>query len=160
MTEGVIVGFDFGEKRLGVAIGNTLTREAKPYKIIDSRTNASRWQGVSAVIEEWSPVALVVGIPRHPDGTAHEMTERCERFARQLEGRFHLPVKRVDERYSSAVVDSDADFIDDEAASIILQQFFNESDTYELGCRRISLCCGALFCAWLYCVGFTVPSVG
>ena len=131
MTEGVIVGFDFGVKRLGVAIGNTLTREAKPYKIIASRTNASRWQGVSAAIEERSPVDLVVGIPRHPDGTAHEMTERCERFARQLEGRFHMPVKRVDERYSSAVVDSDADFIDDEAASIILQQFFNESDTYE-----------------------------
>ena len=77
-------------------------------------------------------VALVVGIPRHPDGTAHEMTERCERFARQLEGRFHLPVYRVDERYSSAVVDSDADFIDDEAACIILQHFFDENNLTRL----------------------------
>ena len=72
-------------------------------------------------------MAFVVGIPRHPDGQPHEMTNRCERFARQLEGRFHLPVNRIDERYSSAVIDSDADFIDDEAACIILQQFFNES---------------------------------
>ena len=127
MTDGVVVGFDFGEKRIGVALGNTLTREARPYKILDSRTNDDRWKGEKAIIDEWAPVALVIGVPRHPDGTAHEMTQRCERFARQLEGRFHLPVHRVDERYSSAVVESAADFIDDEAACIILQQFFNES---------------------------------
>ncbi len=127
MTDGVVIGFDFGAKRIGVAVGNTVTREARPYKILDSRTNDVRWKGVQAVINEWSPVALVVGIPCYPDGTAHEMTQRCERFSRQLEGRFHLPVHRVDERYSSAVVESDADFIDDEAACIILQQFFNQS---------------------------------
>jgi putative Holliday junction resolvase len=126
MTDGVVIGFDFGVKRLGVAIGNTLTKEARPYRIVDSRTNQSRWEGIQSIIKEWSPCALVVGIPRHPDGNPHEMTERCERFARQLEGRFHVPVHRVDERYSSAVVDSDADFIDDEAACIILQQFFDE----------------------------------
>ena len=130
MVEGVIVGFDFGLKRLGVAIGNTLTKEARPLQIIDSRTNQSRWTGIEKVLKEWNPSALVVGVPRHPDGTAHEMTARCERFARQLEGRFHLPVYPVDERYSSAVVDSEADFIDDEAACIILQQFFDES-SYE-----------------------------
>lgn len=130
MIEGVIVGFDFGLKRLGVAIGNTLTKEARPLQIIDSRTNQSRWTGIEKVLKEWNPSALVVGVPRHPDGTAHEMTERCERFVRQLEGRFHLPVYLVDERYSSAVVDSEADFIDDEAACIILQQFFDES-SYE-----------------------------
>ena len=130
MIEGVIVGFDFGLKRLGVAIGNTLTKEARPLQIIDSRTNQSRWTGIEKVLKEWNPSAVVVGVPRHPDGTAHEMTARCERFARQLEGRFHLPVYPVDERYSSAVVDSEADFIDDEAACIILQQFFDES-SYE-----------------------------
>ena len=119
MSDGVIIGFDFGEKRIGVAFGITLTRQA--------RTVQSRWEGINALVKEWSPVAVVVGIPRHPDGQPHEMTNRCERFARQLEGRFHLPVNRIDERYSSAVVDSDADFIDDEAACIILQQFFNES---------------------------------
>ena len=127
MTESVIIGFDFGEKRIGVAIGNTVTQEARAYRIIDSRTNDARWKGVGAVVKEWEPAAFVVGIPSHPDGTPHEMTARCERFARQLEGRFHLPVYRVDERYSSAVVESDADFIDDEAACIILQQYFEES---------------------------------
>lgn len=126
MIEGVIIGFDFGEKRIGVAVGNTMTRSARAYKILDSRTNDSRWKAVSAVIAEWQPVALVVGVPSHPDGTAHEMTERCKRFARQLQGRYGLPVIEVDERYSSAVVEEQGEFIDDEAASVILQQFFDE----------------------------------
>lgn len=125
--DGSIIGFDFGEKRIGVAIGSTMMRQASPLKIVDSRTNDARWKGVEKLVKEWSPVAFVVGIPSHPDGTAHEMTARCERFARQLEGRYHLPVFRVDERYSSAVVDSDEEFIDDEAASVILQQYFEEN---------------------------------
>ena len=126
--EGSILGFDFGEKRIGVAIGNTMIRQASPLTIVDSRTNDSRWKGIERLVKEWSPVAFVVGIPSHPDGTPHEMTARCERFARQLDGRYHLPVFRVDERYSSVVVegDSDAEFIDDEAASVILQQYFEE----------------------------------
>lgn len=126
--EGSILGFDFGEKRIGVAIGNTMIRQASPLTIVDSRTNDSRWKGIEKLVKEWSPVAFVVGIPSHPDGTPHEMTARCERFARQLEGRYHLPIFRVDERYSSVVVesDSDAEFIDDEAASVILQQYFEE----------------------------------
>mgnify|MGYP001310750664 FL=1 len=126
MIEGVIIGFDFGEKRIGVAGGNTMTRSARAYKILDSRTNDARWKAVSAVIAEWQPIALVVGVPSHPDGTAHEMTERCKRFARQLQGRYGLPVIEVDERYSSAVVEEQGEFIDDEAASVILQQFFDE----------------------------------
>ena len=126
--EGSILGFDFGEKRIGVAIGNTMIRQASPLTIVDSQTNDSRWKGIERLVKEWSPVAFVVGIPSHPDGTPHEMTARCERFARQLDGRYHLPVFRVDERYSSVVVESEseAEFIDDEAASVILQQYFEE----------------------------------
>ena len=126
--DGSILGFDFGEKRIGVAIGNTMIRQASPLTIVDSRTNDSRWKGIERLVKEWSPVAFVVGIPSHPDGTPHEMTARCERFARQLDGRYHLPVFRVDERYSSVVVESEseAEFIDDEAASVILQQYFEE----------------------------------
>lgn len=126
--EGSILGFDFGEKRIGVAIGNTMIRQASPLTIVDSRTNDSRWKGIERLVKEWSPVAFVVGIPSHPDGIPHEMTARCERFARQLDGRYHLPVFRVDERYSSVVVESEseAEFIDDEAASVILQQYFEE----------------------------------
>ena len=76
------------------------------------------------VIDEWQPVALAVGIPRHPDGAPHAMTARCERFARQLEGRYRLPVARVDERYSSAVVEREGD-VDAAAAAVILQQWLD-----------------------------------
>ena len=78
---------------------------------------------IAALIAQWRPARLVVGIPRHPDGASHEMTQRCERFARQLEGRHRLPVARVDERYSSAVIEGGRD---DEAAAVILQQYLNQ----------------------------------
>ena len=84
MIEGVIVGFDFGLKRLGVAIGNTLTKEARPLQIIDSRTNQSRWSGIEKVLKEWHPSALVAGVPRNPVGNAPAMTARCVGFARHL----------------------------------------------------------------------------
>ena len=121
----IVLGFDFGAKRLGVAVGNALTRNARPLSTLDSSTNDARWKGVSRVLADWEPVLLVVGIPRHPDGNEHEMTLRCERFARQLEGRYGLPVERVDERYSSAVV-ADEDDIDAAAAAVILQQWFDQ----------------------------------
>ncbi|MCX8114526.1 MAG: Holliday junction resolvase RuvX [Burkholderiaceae bacterium] len=122
MTDEVVLAFDFGARRIGVAIGNTLTRQARPLAIVDAEGDA-RWARIAALIAEWQPARLVVGIPRHPDGAAHEMTVRCERFARQLEGRYRLPVERVDERYSSAVVEGGRD---DEAAAVILQQYLDE----------------------------------
>jgi putative Holliday junction resolvase len=122
MNDEVVLGFDFGARRIGVAIGNTLTREARPLAIVPAEGEA-RWARIAALIAEWQPARLVVGIPRHPDGAAHEMTQRCERFARQLEGRHRLPVARVDERYSSAVVEGGRD---DEAAAVILQQYLDE----------------------------------
>ncbi|MEF9942877.1 MAG: Holliday junction resolvase RuvX [Burkholderiaceae bacterium] len=121
----IVLGFDFGAKRLGVAVGNALTRSARPLSTLDSITNDAKWKGVSRVIAEWEPAVLVVGIPRHPDGNPHEMTVRCERFARQLEGRYGLPVERVDERYSSAVV-AEEDDIDAAAAAVILQQWLDQ----------------------------------
>ena len=103
MTDRVVLGFDFGARRIGVAIGNGVTREARPLTTVNADRVATRWDAVAALVGEWDPAQLVVGIPRHPDGTPHDMTARCERFARQLEGRFHRPVARVDERYTSAV---------------------------------------------------------
>ena len=85
------------------------------------------------LIEQWQPELCVVGLPRHPDGTAHELTVRALRFARQLEGRFNVPVNVVDERYSSVVVEDDADGnIDDAAAAVILQQWFDEGEPVRL----------------------------
>jgi putative Holliday junction resolvase len=127
LTEGVIIGFDFGERRIGVAIANTVTRQARALAILDATERAARWAAIAALVDEWQPLAFVVGIPRHPDGTPHQMTERCERFARQLEGRFGRAVARVDERYSSAVIAPGSD-VDAGAAAIILQQWLDETD--------------------------------
>jgi putative Holliday junction resolvase len=122
VAESVLLGFDFGAQRIGVAIGNCLTGTARPLAVLAAEGEA-RWTRIAALIDEWQPTALVVGIPRHPDGVPHELTARCEKFARQLEGRFGLPVARVDERYSSAVVE---DGRDDAAAAVILQQYLSE----------------------------------
>ena len=126
MIEGIVLGFDFGTRRIGIAIGNTLTGAARALTSIDAVQNEARWAGVGAAIERWQPAALVIGIPTHPDGAAHAMTVRCERFARQLEGRYQLPVIRADERFSSAVVEGEAD-VDAAAAAVILQQWLDGS---------------------------------
>ena len=128
VPEGTVLGFDFGQVRIGLALGNTLTGTARAYAVIDARSKR-RWEAVAAAVAEWQPAALVVGVPRHPDGTAHEVTQMALRFARQLAGRFRLPVYTVDERYSSVQAqsfDPDADVIDDAAAAVILQQWFDE----------------------------------
>ena len=124
MIEGIALGFDFGTRRIGVAIGNSLTREARALTSIDAADNDLRWSALGELIERWQPVQLVVGVARHPDGAPHAMTARCERFARQLEGRYRLPVACVDERYTSAVAEQ-ADDVDAAAAAIILQQWLD-----------------------------------
>jgi putative Holliday junction resolvase len=125
MTDRVVLGFDFGARRIGVAIANTVTREARPLTTVNAASVAARWDAVAALVAEWDPAQLVVGVPRHPDGTPHDMTSRCERFARQLEGRFRRPVARIDERYTSAVSERAVD-VDAAAAALILQQWFDE----------------------------------
>ncbi len=124
-----LFGFDFGIKRIGVAMGNTLILQASPLKVIAAVDNAARFAQIGALIAEWRPSRLVVGLPLHPDGAEHEMTLRCKRFANQLHGRFNLPVELVDERYSSAVIPAKrGEVIDALAASIILQQYFDSYD--------------------------------
>ena len=122
-----LLAFDFGLKRIGVAIGNTLLRQARPLTIIHAETNDAKFAAVSALIDAWQPQRCVVGLPLHPDGSEHEMTARCRRFANQINGRYNVPTVLVDERYSSAVlVQRRGEAIDDEAATIILQQYFND----------------------------------
>ena len=126
MSAETIFAFDFGVKRIGMAVGNTLLRQAQPLKIIDAIDNATRFAAIQTLLDEWKPALLVVGLPMHPDGTAHEMTARARKFANQLHGRFNVPVELVDERYSSAVISSKrGEVIDDRAAAIILQQYFD-----------------------------------
>ena len=136
MDTGTVLAFDFGTRRIGVAVGNTLVRVAHPLTTIADESNAARFAAIASLIGEWQPAVLVVGRPLHADGTAHDMTARAERFARQLEGRVGLPVARVDERLTT--VDAEAALVaagiraterkavrDQAAAQRILQSWFD-----------------------------------
>jgi putative Holliday junction resolvase len=150
----VVLGFDYGEKRIGLAVGNTLTGSARPLTILENRSVVYRFAEIGKVIAEWCPAVLVVGLPLHPDGAPHEMTQLARRFGNQLQGRFNVPVVWVDERYTSVEArqlarESGAGGgrggsggggrggsaaqrtgrgarIDDAAASLILQQYLND----------------------------------
>lgn len=122
-----VLGFDFGLKRIGVAIGNTMLKQAQPLTVIAAATNDAKFVAIAALMQEWQPKRCVVGLPSHPDGSEHEMTVRCRRFANQLNGRFGVATVLVDERFSSAVIPQKrGESIDAQAAAIILQQYFND----------------------------------
>ena len=117
------LAFDYGQKRTGVATGNRLLRTASPQPTIKAEGDA-RFAQVEARIKEWQPDALVIGVPYHPDGASHENTVKAQKFARQLHGRFRLPVYEVDERYSTTeAIASGARDADAASACIILEQF-------------------------------------
>lgn len=118
------LALDYGAKRTGVAVGNRLLRQASPQPTIAAAAAAARLDAVAQRVREWQPDALVVGVPRHPDGAPHENTARAQKFARQLRERFRLPVFEVDERYSTteALQDGARD-ADAGAACVILDQF-------------------------------------
>lgn len=123
------MAFDFGLKRIGVAVGNSLLKQATPLKIIDAPTNDGKFAAIGALLQEWQPDLVVVGLPLHPDGAEHEMSVRCRRFANQLHGRYGLPAVLVDERYTSAVLTQQrGQHVDSEAAALILQQYFEQHD--------------------------------
>ncbi len=118
-----LLAFDFGTRRVGVAVGNTVTGDARALKTLAADGDA-RFEALAALVREWQPAALVVGVPFHPDGAPHDNTRRAQRFARQLQGRFQLPVHEVDERYTTteALAEGARD-ADAAAAAIILNKF-------------------------------------
>jgi putative holliday junction resolvase len=119
------LALDYGTKRTGVATGNRLLRSAQPRGTLRAEGNA-RWPLIQAQLQQWQPDALVVGVPFHTDGEAHENTRRALQFARQLRGRFNLPVFEVDERYTTTeALSQGAQDADAAAAAIILEQFLN-----------------------------------
>jgi putative Holliday junction resolvase len=120
------LAFDFGIRRTGVAYGNRLLRQAAPQTTVKAEGDA-RFAQIQAHIAAWQPDALVVGVPFHPDGAAHDNTQRAKRFARQLRGRFRLAVYEVDERYSTTeALASGARDADAASACIILEQFLRQ----------------------------------
>lgn len=131
------MGFDFGTVRIGVAVGETITGLAHPLTMIASEPLVQRFEQIGALLAEWQPNQIVVGLPTSLDGAEHEMTQRCRRFGNQLHGRFNLPVTWVDERLSSAEAEQrlqQADQsarkakanVDAVAAQILLQQWLDQ----------------------------------
>ena len=139
-SAGTVLAFDFGEKYTGVAVGETSLGVAHPLGLIATQRSAARLEEAAALITEWKPGILVVGLPLSMDGEEHDLTRRCRRFARQLEARFGLPVKLIDERLSSVAAEDalretgrggrkhklSAHRV---AAQIILQSYFNDYGT-------------------------------
>jgi putative Holliday junction resolvase len=124
-----VIAFDFGLKRIGVAVGNTVLRQATPLAVIEAARNENKFAAITRLLDEWQPSTLVVGLPLHPDGAEHEMTVRCRRFANQLHGRYDIPAVLIDERYSSAVLSQRrGEHTDSEAAALILQQYFDQHE--------------------------------
>jgi putative Holliday junction resolvase len=138
---GTVLAFDFGTKRIGVAVGTTEVAIANPLGAIEAEANALRFAAIEAFVKEWQPVMLVVGRPRHDDGSPHETARLAERFARRLRERFRLPIVFVDETLSSAEAESrlreartrewrKAD-VDAMAAAVILQSFLESPQAHE-----------------------------
>lgn len=122
-----VMAFDYGTRRVGVAVGNSVSRSGQALKTIATPNIKELFQQIEGLLKEWSPNQLVVGLPMHPDGTAHEMTAKAKRFGNQLNGRFGLPVAWVDERYTSAVLEGKPemrDNLDAQSAALILEQYF------------------------------------
>jgi putative Holliday junction resolvase len=138
---GTLVGFDFGTRRVGVAVGETETRIAHPLEVIDAEANDVRFAAVERIARDWQPAGFVVGRPRHADGGEHEVARLAEKFARRLAARFSLPVAFVDETLTSADAQSrlreahakararqDVDAL---AAALILQSYLDEPQAHE-----------------------------
>jgi putative Holliday junction resolvase len=127
MPEETLLAFDYGTKKLGVAMGNTLLRQARPLDIILESTRIGRFARIAALIDTWRPERLVVGLALDTDGSDQYATNRCRRFANQLHGRFGLPVELVDERGSSVQAQRITGQAPDDAvaAAIILQRYFD-----------------------------------
>ncbi|MDI1310271.1 MAG: Holliday junction resolvase RuvX [Methylotenera sp.] len=131
-----VLCFDFGEQRIGVAVGEHLLATANPLVTIDNESNEVRFEAISKLIKEWQPKLLIVGLPLSLDGAETSVTQLCKKFARRLNGRFNLPVMLIDERYSSVEASdllnqsgikgrAQKEMLDQVAAQTILQSYFN-----------------------------------
>ena len=140
ILDGTVLAFDFGKKRIGVAVGNSLLGLAHPLMTVNSVVTPQRFTAIAELIATWQPVLLVVGLPTHVDGAAHELTHLSQRFARRLAGRFKIKVVLIDERYTSKTArvalreagvtgKKQKPVLDQIAAQQILQSFFDEQHT-------------------------------
>ncbi len=135
MTHKTLLCFDYGTKRIGVAVGQSITGTASPLDIIHVHNNKPDWEAIAQLIDNWKPDALVVGVPLQMDSKRQDMTIAADKFARQLEGRFHLPVYGIDERLSSFEAEQRTNkktSLDAVAAQAILETWFAENNNNSL----------------------------
>lgn len=143
---GTILAFDFGTRRIGVAVGEPATGLAHPLQTIDTERRDERFAAIAKLIDEWHPTLLVVGVPIHADGAEHALTESARRFARQLEGRFGVAVALADERFTTQAASVALDEAgvraraqrgprDQVAAQIILQAFLDDQREREMSAK-------------------------
>ena len=129
---GTALGFDYGTKKIGIAVGQTITGTANPLTTLRYVKDKPDWAGIEKIIKQWQPTDLVVGLPIDTDDSETEISSKARRFSRQLEGRFHLPVHLADERYTSSSARSMAgkvkkiEELDALAAKLILETWLNE----------------------------------
>lgn len=128
MIDETLLAFDYGTRKIGIAIGNTLTRQARPLEVLAPVTREQRFAAIGRLLQEWRPDRVVVGLPLTADGGDQYATLRCRRFANQLRGRYGLTVELVDERGSS--VEAQAILGTNEpddavAAAVILQRYLD-----------------------------------
>ena len=129
MNVDTYICFDYGEKRIGVAVGQTLTGTATPLETVTVRNGKPDWDKVSAIIRQWQPEALIVGLPVNMDNSRQTITDNAEKFARQLEGRYQLQVFRADERlttYEAKKRLKRTHDLDPVAAQVILESWLHE----------------------------------
>ncbi len=123
---GVVIGFDFGLRRIGVAIGQTITQTASPEAIVNSKDGKPDWEHITRLFEAWKPVAIVVGLPMRLDGSEQALTQPARKFGQRLSGRYHCPIFYMEEQLSSIAAESrqlKQPHIDDHAAQIILESW-------------------------------------
>tara|TARA_B100001964_G_scaffold245799_1_gene336418 strand:+ start:11827 stop:12240 length:414 start_codon:yes stop_codon:yes gene_type:complete len=125
----LVMAFDFGRNKIGIAVGHTITKTATPIAIIKARDGIPEWLEIEKLIREWQPGLFVVGLPINMDGSPSEMSRLAEKFARRLQGRFDIPYEMMDERLSSFEArsgEASDNPIDDVAAQLILESFFQD----------------------------------
>ena len=136
-TAETILGFDFGEKRIGVAVGNTVTSQAKALTTLHVESNAARLGAVEKLVAEWQPASFVIGQPEHADGQPHDVAHLAKKFGNRLTEKFRLPVAYINETLSSVEASSilgargvkgiaQKAEIDAVAAQVILQSYLDE----------------------------------
>ena len=136
--EGNILSFDFGEKRIGVAIGNSITKSSHPLETINTSKNTERYKLIELLLKTWEPVKLVIGYPLNDDGTLSKMSLLAKKFGMKLTNKYNIPIAMVDERFTSSEADLELKkfeknfkkrkiVVDQVAAMIILNSFFQNN---------------------------------